>query len=166
MSCPLKKMRLQKTTLCNLLAVVGIILVSTLPYFHDIITEKSGIRPGVPIIGAEELFTDSHGKVMGFSSYRVFLYTLLIHLFAHIGFVGWMMDAKGKSYRIALAVPVILSGYTVALLLFNAKETVFNSTSIKFYITIAATMGVFIFYFLDRRNKLNLKKVENEHAGS
>jgi len=141
-------------------------VISTLPYFHDIITEKSGLRSGVPIIGVEELFTDSNNKVMGFSSYRVFLYTLLIHLFAHIGFVGWMMDAKGKSYRIALLVPVILSGYTVALLLFNAKETEFNSTSVKFYITLLASLGVFIYYLLDHRNKLNIKKTESEHAGT
>ncbi|PIB39079.1 hypothetical protein BFP75_00965 [Maribacter sp. 4G9] len=148
------------------MAVVGIVVVSTLPYFHDVITDQSGTREGIPIIGAEELFTDSQGKIMGFSSYRIFLYTLMIYLFAHIGFVGWMMDAKGKFYRIALAVPVILSGYTVAVILFNAKETTFNSTSTKFYITIAATIGVLAAYILDHRSKLNLKKGEGEHAGS
>jgi hypothetical protein len=159
-------MRLKKKTLCELLAVVGIVVVSTLPYFHDIITDQSGTRQGVPVIGAEEVFTGSDGKIMGFSSYRIFLYTLMTYLFAHIGFVGWMMDAKGKFYRIALAVPVILSGYTVALILFNAKETTFNSTSAKFYITIATTIGVLVFYILDHRNKLNTRKEKSKHASS
>ena len=158
-------MKVKRKTLKELLAVVGIIMISTLPYFHDVITEKGvGVRPSMPDIGVENFFTNDDKKVMGFSSYRVFLYYLFIHLFAHIGFVGWMMEAKGKSYRIALLVPVILSGYTVAMFLLNAKETTFNSTNAKFYITIVATIGVFVFYFLDRRNKLNLKNSKSENA--
>jgi hypothetical protein len=159
-------MRLQKTTLYELLAVVGIVVVSTLPYFHDLITDRSGVRPGVPLIGAESLFTGEDGKVLGFSSYRVFLYTIMIHVFAHIGFLGWMMDAKGKFYRIALLVPVILSGYTVAVILFNVREGPFNSVSTKFYITIAASLFVLVSYILDHRNKLNIKKEESKHASS
>lgn len=147
--------------------MVGIIVVSTLPYFHDVITEKGvGTKPWIPNVGAETLFTNPDGKVMGFSSYRVFLYYLFIHLFAHIGFVGWMMDAKGKSYRIALLVPVILSGYTVAMFLFNAKESTFNSTSVKFYLTIAVSIAVLVSYILDHRNKLNIEKEKSEHANS
>jgi len=160
-------MKLKKKTLKELLVVVGIIVISTLPYFHDIITDKGlGVKPSIPDIGAEAFFTNSDGKVMGFSSYRVFLYYLFIHLFAHIGFVGWMMDAKGKFYRIALWIPVILSGYTVAMFLLDAKETTFNSTNTKFYITIAASIGVLVAYVLDHRNKLHLKKEKNKHANS
>ncbi|TLF47025.1 hypothetical protein [Maribacter aurantiacus] len=152
-------MRLKKATLCKrLLGMVGIILISTLPYFHDVITGAQGIRYGVPIIGAEKLFTGPDGLVMGFSSYRVFLYTLCIHLFAHIGYVGWMMDAKGKYYRIALLVPVILSGYTTALILLNAKETSFNETSTKLFLTLGISLGVLIYYILDNRKKIQ------EHA--
>lgn len=165
---PWIKMRLKRKTLKELMAVVGIVIISTLPYFHDVITERGvGTRSWIPNVGSESFFTGSDGKIMGFSSYRVFIYTVLIHLSAHIAFIGWMMDAKGKSYRIALLVPVILSGYTVAMFLFNAKETTFNSTSVKFYITIVVTIAVFIFYFLDRRNELNIassnpKKIDNE----
>jgi hypothetical protein len=90
----------------------------------------------------------------------------MIHVFAHIGFLGWMMDAKGKFYRIALLVPVILSGYTVAVILFNVREGPFNSVSTKFYITIAASIFVLVFYVLDHRNKLNTKKEETKHASS
>ncbi len=167
MSCPWKKMKLQKKTLKELAGLVVIIIVTTLPFFHDFITERGvGPRSWVPIVGAEDFLTDNNGKVMGFSSYRVFLYTVLLHLFAHIGFLGWMMDAKGKSYRIALLAPVILSGYTVIIFIFNAKETVFNAVSTKFYITIITTLVVFVFYFLDRRNKLNLQNSKSEHASS
>ncbi|WP_430907288.1 hypothetical protein [Maribacter sp. 2-571] len=156
-----------KTTLKELLVVVGIILVSTMPYFHDVITAKAvGVRPWIPQVGLQELLTNSNGRVAGFSSYRVFLYNLFIHLFAHIGFLGWMMDAKGKYYRIALLVPVILSGYTISIFLLNAKVTDYNDTSTKFYITIAATIGVFVYYFLDRRNKLNSEKSKQLNEGA
>jgi len=160
-------MKLKKKTLKELLAVIGIIMVSTLPYFHDVITERGvGTRTSIPNLGIETFLTNSEEKVLGFSSYRVFLYTLFIHLFAHIGFVGWMMDAKGKSYRIALLVPVVLSGYTVIMLLLDAKESPLSNTSTKFFITIATTLVVFVLYFLDRRNKLNIKKTQSKHAGS
>jgi phosphoglycerol transferase MdoB-like AlkP superfamily enzyme len=150
-------MKLKKKTLKDMFMAVGIILMSTLPYFHDVITIKGeGLKPWVPKMGMVDLFTDSSGKIMGFSSYRVFLYYLFIHLFAHIGFVGWMMDAKGKSYRIALLVPVVLSGYTVALFLLNARATSFNSASTKFYLTIAVTIIVAVLYYIDHKNKVRI----------
>lgn len=132
---------------------VGIILISTFPYLHDIIATKEGVKSWVPNIGMVDFLTDSSGKVMGFSSYRVFLYYLFIHLFCHIGFLGWMMDAKGKSYRIALLVPVVLSGYTFTLLLLNARATSFNYASTKFYIAIAIIIIVLVLYYIDHKNK-------------
>ena len=121
-------MKLKKRTLKELLGVVVIILISTMPYFHDVITERGvGVKEWVPNLGIEKTFADEKGKVFGFSSYRVFIYTLFIHLLAHIGFLGWMMDAKGKYYRIALSVPVFLSGYTIAVILFNERQGPLNS---------------------------------------
>ena len=133
---------------------LGIILISSLPYFHDLITIRGeGLAPWVPDLGIEKALTDADGKVMGFSSYRVFLYTLLIHLFAHIGWVGWMLDAKGKSYRFALLVPVVLSGYTVALLLFNARATEFNEPDTKFYLTLFLSIIVILNFFINYKRK-------------
>ncbi|GMN06306.1 hypothetical protein MTsPCn5_16950 [Croceitalea sp. MTPC5] len=159
-------MKLRKTTLYELVVVVGIIVVSTLPYFHDLVADRSGVKPNVPVIGVESFLTGSDGKILGFSSYRVFLYTIMIHLFAHVGFLGWMMDAKGKFYRIALLVPVVLSGYTLAVILFNARQGPFNDVNTKFIITIVTSLGVLVYYILDHRNKLNLKKSKSNHASS
>lgn len=157
-------MRLQTRTLYEILGMVGIILISTFPFFHDIILGRDGLRGWVPDIGLEDFLTDSNGKIMGFTSYRVFVYTLGAHLFAHIGYLGWMMDAKGKYYRIALLVPVVLSGYTVAILLFNAKETAYNDTSTKLYLTLAITLAVLVYYVIDHRSETKLEKSRSENV--
>ena len=133
---------------------LGIIFISSLPYLHDLITIRGeGLAPWVPDLGIEKALTDADGKVMGFSSYRVFLYTMLIHLFAHVGWVGWMLDAKGKSYRFALLVPVVLSGYTIALLLFNARATEFNEPDTKFYLTLFLSIIVILNFFINYKRK-------------
>lgn len=133
---------------------MSIVFISSLPYFHDVITIKGeGLKGWVPDFGLQELLTDSNGKVMGFSSYRVFIYTLLIHLFAHIGWVGWMLDAKGKSYRFFLLVPVFLSAYTVALLLLNARATGFNKFDTKLYITLGLSIILILNFFINRKTK-------------
>ena len=153
---PLIRTKSQRTILKNLTVSILIICVSSLPYIHDLITIKGeGLAPWVPDFGLEKALTASDGKVMGFSSYRVFLYTLLIHLFAHIGWVGWMMDAKGKSYRFALLVPVVLSGYTVALLLFNARATKYNEPDTKFYLTLILSLIVIFNFFFNYKLKRN-----------
>ncbi len=150
----LTKTKSRKGILKNLLAALGIIFLSSLPYIHDIITIRGeGMQLWVPDFGLEQWLTDSEGKVMGFSSYRVFIYTLSIHLFAHIGWVGWMLDAKGKSYRFALLVPVVLSGYTVALLLFNARATEFDEPDTKFYITMVLGILVIANFFMNYKKK-------------
>ncbi len=144
----------QRAILKSLLVSLGIIFISSLPYLHDLITIRGeGLAPWVPDLGIEKALTDADGKVMGFSSYRVFLYTLLIHLFAHIGWVGWMLDAKGKSYRFALLVPVVLSGYTVTLLLFNARATEFNEPDTKFYLTLFLSIIVILNFFINYKRK-------------
>ena len=149
-------MKLRNKTLKELCVVVGIILISTLPYIHDLITiSGEGIKIWIPNLGIQKALEDSDGYILGFSSYRVFLYTFFLHLFAHIGFLGWMLDAKGKYYRIALLVPVTLSVYALIIMLSNARQTFFNQVNTKFYITIALSLFVLGYFVLDRRNKRN-----------
>lgn len=133
---------------------MGIVFISSLPYLHDVITIRGeGLKGWVPEFGLQEWLTDANGKVLGFSSYRVFIYTFLLHLFAHIGWVGWLLDAKGKSYRFFLLVPVILSGYTVLMLLLNARATAFNEFDTKIYITLGLTILLIFNYFINRNPK-------------
>ena len=142
----------------DLLAALGLVFISTLPYFHDMVTYRDGsIKGWVPDFGLKELLTGPDGKVMGFSSYRVFIYMFFIHLFAHIGWVGWFFDARGKSYRFFLLVPVVLSAYTVALLLLNARATDFNQADVKLYITLGLTIVLIFHFFMNRKEPQDTK---------
>ncbi len=145
-------MKVRRHIFKNLLAALSIVFISSLPYLHDVITIRGeGLKGWVPDFGLQELLTDVHGGVMGFSSYRVFIYMLFIHLFSHIGWVGWFLDARGKSYRFFLLVPVILSGYTVALLLLNARATAFNEFDTKLYITLGLSIILILHFFMNRK---------------
>ncbi len=79
----------------------------------------------------ENLLTDSKDKVLGFSKYRVFLYTFLIFLFASIGWWGWYQSAKNKIYGNALLLVFASGAYHVALIVFNLRRTVFNEFTPK-----------------------------------
>ena len=110
------------------LAILGL---STLPYFHEFITTSTGLRPSVPHFGIEKLLTDPSGSVLGFSSYRVFLYTFLIFVFAAIGFAGWYAVAKHKYYRSAVLLVLLSGAYQLLLIVFHLRQSVFNETGFK-----------------------------------
>ena len=127
-----------------------IIVASSFPYIHDMISARDGSISGwVPNFGIAALITDAEGYVLGFSSYRVFLYMLFMQLFAHLGWLGWFFSAKGKAYRFALLVPVGLSLYSICLILFNLRNTNFNEPSVKFGITIGLSLLLIVNFFFN-----------------
>ena len=148
---------------------MAIIFLSSLPYIHDVITIRGeGLKGWVPDWGLAELLRDKNGKILGFSSYRVFIYTLALHVFAHIGWAGWFLDAKGKLYRPFLLLPVILSLYQIAIILFNSRETAFNQPNIKIVISIVISIILAINFFANNKKilighfkKVKLKKNHN-----
>jgi len=136
----------------NFLKAMAIITLSSLPYIHDVITVSGeGLKDWVPDFGLQDLLTDSEGYTLGFSSYRVFVYTLLLHLFAHIGWVGWFFEAKGKLYRPFLLVPVALSLYQIGIILFNSRATTFNEPNVKIIITLIISFLLAINFFLNNK---------------
>ncbi|UZO80891.1 hypothetical protein NBT05_00035 [Aquimarina sp. ERC-38] len=130
-------------------------LVAMLPFIHDIISVKGeGIKEWLPDFGIEETLTykneDGKTKVHGFSSYRTFIYFLLLHLFAAIGWAGWAKDAKpGQPYKFFLLVPAILAIYTVLVILFDARDSNYNEANTKIFIIIAVNF-LLMFWFLYR----------------
>lgn len=116
---------------------MAIILLSTLPYFHDIITDSEGLRPWVPDLGVERLLTGSDGKILGFSTYRVFLYTTLIFVFSAIGWYGWYRSATKKMYQKVLFVVVASSICHVLLILLDLRRTFLNEPSLKVVLLLA-----------------------------
>ena len=121
-----------KNRICNsfwgALMVIGL---STLPYFHDIITTPDGLKSWVPILGIERLLTGQDTFLLGFSTYRVFLYTFLISLFSTLGYALWYLFAKNKYYRYALIGVLTSSVYHLCLLIFKLRRTVLNEPEMK-----------------------------------
>lgn len=136
------------------LAIIGL---STLPYLHDFITDSDGLKSWVPVLGIESLLSDSEGNVLGFSTYRVFLYTLLIFLFATIGWAGWYQSAKDKFYGSALLLAMSSGLYHVFLIVFELRRTVWNEPVPK--VVLLSLIFVVLGYFSIKKNGLGIKKV-------
>ncbi len=120
-----------KNRICSpFMGALVILGLSTLPYLHDIITTSEGLKSWVPVLGIEKLLTSESG-VLGFSTYRVFIYTLLISIFSAIGFTGWYLVAKNKYYRYALIGVVTSIFYHLFLIIFKLRRTVLNEPETK-----------------------------------
>ena len=110
---------------------LAIILLSTLPYLHDFLTDDGGLKPWVPVLGIEHLLTDGNGNVLGFSTYRVFLYTFFIFLFATIGWAGWSQSARQRFYGSALLLATASGLYHIFLILFGLRRSFFERTGFQ-----------------------------------
>lgn len=119
----------------NAIIAIFIILIATLPFLHDTISR-------------ELTFPAS-----GYKALRVFVYVVLTNLFGLVGFLGWFIEAKGKQYRFALLVPILMNTYQLLIYILNMKKTSFNDFDFKIYITIAVALTVTLNYFY-----LKLKK--------
>ncbi len=134
-----------------------IIGLSTLPYFHDFITTENGLKTWVPVFGIENLLTDVNGRVQGFSTYRVFLYTLLIFIFASIGWAGWYRSAKDRYYGSALLLAMVSGFYHVGLIIFNLRKTVGNEPTPK--LLLLAVLFLVLVYFSIKKNGISVRKI-------
>lgn len=152
----------KKFTFQIVLKWAAIILAGLLPFFHDILTERSGdLRQWVPIIGTEAMLTDANGTVIGFGNYRVFLYTIMLHLYAHLGWLGayiYYFYPPMRKVRNFLLVPVILSFYSILIIVLNWQETGFNKPDVKFYITIALGVLLAVNYFFNHKKDRELAR--------
>ncbi len=136
------------------MAIVGL---SSLPYLHEVITNNEGVRNWVPVLGLERMLTDANGKVLGFSTYRMFLYTFLIFLFSGIGWFAWLYVSRRKAYFYALFVPVFLSFYQILLIVSGLRMTWANDGNVKLYLLLG--LSIFLASLYLRRNKFTLKTV-------
>ena len=136
-------------------------MVATLPFLHDIISTKNGVHSWIPDLGIEERLTYSNEagktKVMGYSSYRMFLYFLFDYLFTAIGWLGFAFMAIGKPYRIFLFVPASMALYNFLILIFDYRETAFNEANTKIFLIIAL-LFLSTFRFLYRKFKAQNKE--------
>tara|TARA_A100000171_G_C2139335_1_gene153387 strand:+ start:2908 stop:3750 length:843 start_codon:yes stop_codon:yes gene_type:complete len=141
-----------------------LLIVATLPFFHDVISQRGvGLRSWVPNLGIEAMLTDSEGYVHGFLGYRQLVYFFCIHLFAHICWIGWFMDSRGKKYRPFLLIPLAQSLYQLIIILMSWWESRLNDVDIKVYITVI--LGILLainFYYNNKVSPKTEVATENE----
>ncbi|UOB19262.1 hypothetical protein [Abyssalbus ytuae] len=118
----------------NLWVALTVIVVSMLPFIHDMIQ----LGPG---------------EFLGFSSRRVFLYMVAINVFSHIGWILAFFLAKDKPYRFSLLVPVSLSLYNIIILVTGLKDTGLNEATTKFFIVMILSTLLIIKYFRNKNNE-------------
>jgi len=153
----------QRITPKRIGAVLFVIIVSTLPFYHDVLTLRNGaLRSWIPNFGIAELLTDREGYVRGLGSYRVLVYFLSIHLFSHLGWAFWFFDSMGKMYRPFLLTPVILSFYQVIVILMSWQKTEFNSPDYKLYITLIFSVLLAINFYKNNKIALSTRPLTNK----
>lgn len=135
----------KKTTFNLVIKVIGvaslIIVIAMLPFIHDIITDKKeGVKEWVPDLGIEERLTYKNeagsAKVMGYSSYRIFLYFFFEYIFTAIGWFLAFLYARHKAFRTFLLLPAFIALYNLLILLFDYRETTFNEANTKIFIIL------------------------------
>jgi len=147
-------------------------IVSLLPYSHDIINTKSeGLRWFIPNLGIEQLLTFNN-SVMGYHNYRIFVFIMMIHVFAQIGWAGWFFDARNRLFRPFILVPVIFNMWEITILIMRGQDSGFNKPDWKLYAAIifSILIAVNLYYNSDKAlewmenksNKYNKKKTINE----
>ncbi|MDP5231691.1 MAG: hypothetical protein NWQ38_14965 [Cellulophaga sp.] len=134
-----------------------IILISILPYFHDIITDSKGVKNWVPVLGIENLLTDTTNSILGFSSYRVFLYTFLIFVFATIGWLGWYRNSTTKYYSNSVLLAVLSSLYYLTIISLNLRRTLWNDTNFK--LIALAVLFLVLNYLTFKNQQVSFKKI-------
>ncbi|WP_282053367.1 hypothetical protein [Maribacter luteus] len=135
---------------------IMIICITVLPFVHDLFTDRTGnVKSWVPVLGFENLLTDNEGMVGGFVNYRLFVYFLMIHVYAHLGWLGAFIyyEHTIRKVRPFLLVPVIISFYSVIVILLDWRETGFNTPDFKFYLTLFLAMLLAINYFFNDKPK-------------
>ncbi len=138
------------------LALIG---VSTLIYFHDIITlPRIGLKEWVPNLGIESSLTYDTETVWGFSSYRLLILTFFLQVFTQIAWAGWLLDAKYRLYRPFLLVPLGLSLHQIVILMLDKSDTVVNLPDMKLLILLLLGVLAGILFFFNNKGltKMNI----------
>ncbi len=135
------------------------ILASTLLYFHDIVTlPDASLKDWIPRFGVVELLTNEDGSVLGFNTYRTFLFTFSMQLMAQIAWVGWLRDADFKLYKPFLLVPLGLSLHQLIITCLDKSDTYLNKPDFKLLMILGLGVIIGVFYYFKNDSLLNHKK--------
>lgn len=143
----------------TLLSWFALLLVSILPYMHDIISPRGmGVQDWVPFQGLEHLVKLEDGNYWGFASYRALVLSLFVLLYAQISWAGWFIDARYNLYKPFLLVPLGLSLYELIVLLTVRTDTYLNKPDIKLVAVLLLGVAIGMLYYF--KNKHLPKRTE------
>lgn len=144
--------KLRTRTHDSLWVVVVLIFVSSLPYLNEVLTVKT--EEGAEwahLFGLNRFMPDAETRVLGFSGYRMFLYTFLMFLFTTLGWLAWYLASKNKLYRKALLVPVSLGFYQIVMILGGWRSTLANSWEVKVGLILILSAVLFFSQLKEKR---------------
>jgi len=157
-SFQLKRPTLRKKILDFSLAMTILVVLSSLPFLHELIIDSNGnLYSWVPDLNIANSLVDANGKILGYSRYHVFLYFLLIQVYTLIAWIGWFSVSKNKSYHFAILMGVFSSAYQILLIISNSRKTNFNNIDVKLIGT--AVIGVLLYIIYYYFHKLKRKKL-------
>jgi hypothetical protein len=138
------------------MAALGILLATMLPYLHSVVSDQEGNpRKWVPNIGFVKNFTSTDGKILGYSTYEVFVYMASVNFSYMFAWLCALHFAQNRPYRFVLFFPAALSTYQFLIVIFNLRETQLNELSTKIVIVLIVALIIIINYFFNRTNERN-----------
>lgn len=109
-----------------------LVFTATLPFLHDFLEPSTS-------------------PIFGFKSFRVFIYISSVNIFSVLGWYLFFIHAKGKKYRFAILVPLLIQAYQVIMYIFNLKKTEVNAVEFKFIAVLFAAILFTILFFKGRK---------------
>ncbi len=133
--------------------------LSSLPFLHELIVNENGLFAWwVPDLNLRELLKDDKGHILGYSSYRVFLYYISSYTAILIALIGWYSVARAKNrfYANAILLCALSVVYHIFLILSNNRKTDYNALDPKLVgtaIIAAILFGIYYYTETQRREK-------------
>lgn len=138
------------------MAALGILLATMLPYLHSVISDIEGNpKKWIPNIGFVKNFSSMDGKILGYSTYEVFIYMASVNFSYMFAWLCALHFAQNRPYRFVLYFPAALSVFQFLLVIFNLRETQLNELSTKILIVLIVALILIINYFFNRTNERN-----------
>ena len=147
-------------------AMAILIGLSLLPFIHELLINEDGtLAWWVPDLGIEKALTNSQGKVLGYSKYRVLLFFLFAELSALIAWIGWYSVAKGKNYEKALLLPIFCACYHIFLIISVQRKTWLNDFDLKIYLSLGTLIVLMILAYRYSTAKRKLLQIAEKTFG-
>lgn len=137
MSSKNKKSTKTKSKTLTYSAVITLLIftASFLPYLHDL-----------------KYFEGLDG-FSGFSSFRTGIWVVCLFVWGVSGWITSFINSKGKTYRFALLVPIVMGLYQLIIYVLDSRELSVNDYSIKVGVNFFFIVLISSVYFYHKKKR-------------